>query len=477
MKHLLPLFFLCICMQLINSQVDTNFSSQYKHLMPNIDSEILKILNFDAHTNLPYDPNIYMDQRSNKTTTNVSLKLDSIVHINDSSLSSTSEFKYDDNGNIIFEKFGNWYHCENEYNENDDLTKMSVYFQNLETNDYFNVYGLIFEYDEDGKLLEKSYCITDSLTNEWVVKSRIDYAYDIDNKLITNNFYSFVDSIDKFILYWEKDFLYNDLGLVKEVSYRYNNEIPEYTNLHSRLYTYDELGHLKNIEITYDGTKSNRYSFNYNENGNLLDQQNFNWDNDKNTWKLNSKTEYIFDQHGNVVEEIFYEDDNNDLNLKFQKEYDYDYEFQLTEIHHYHYYYTYIVQLLIDAFPTFVSPRNIPKNKLIETRYFIWDSELSNWTIDYIEKHHYSEVEIMEPINTDIAAKVYPNPTAEFVIFETNDCEESIVEIYNLDGNLLRTQKIIGVAKIPTTDLRAGTYIFKLYEVDNKVSTFKILIN
>ena len=81
------------------------------------------------------------------------------------------------------------------------------------------------------------------------------------------------------------------------------------------------------------------------------------------------------------------------------------------------------------------------------------------------------------PEKPDWALKLFPNPTTELVMLETTYSGDLQVSIFNMNGQVLYTQKISGGGS-NTFDLKdypAGTYLLSVRDADQNIQTFKIL--
>jgi cell division protein FtsL len=57
---------------------------------------------------------------------------------------------------------------------------------------------------------------------------------------------------------------------------------------------------------------------------------------------------------------------------------------------------------------------------------------------------------------------MYPNPAHDEVTVEINDLTEAYLELFNLNGQLLKKQMLTNDTKINISELTKGVYIFKV---------------
>jgi PhoPQ-activated pathogenicity-related protein len=58
--------------------------------------------------------------------------------------------------------------------------------------------------------------------------------------------------------------------------------------------------------------------------------------------------------------------------------------------------------------------------------------------------------------------KMYPNPAHDEVTVEIHDLTEAYLELFNLNGQLLKKQMLTNDTKINIAELTKGVYIFKV---------------
>ena len=77
-------------------------------------------------------------------------------------------------------------------------------------------------------------------------------------------------------------------------------------------------------------------------------------------------------------------------------------------------------------------------------------------------------------IDKDFQTKVYPNPFQDHFTIES-DLERFQVEMYNLNGTLIKAISATSGQRVDSTDLPKGVYLLKIISNQNKVETVKVV--
>ena len=85
--------------------------------------------------------------------------------------------------------------------------------------------------------------------------------------------------------------------------------------------------------------------------------------------------------------------------------------------------------------------------------------------------------DLEEPELPGFSIRLFPNPTADRISLETDHNGPLQVEISNLLGKRLQTQRIIGgtTQAFDMADYPAGTYFLRVWNEDRQLRTFKIV--
>jgi hypothetical protein len=82
-------------------------------------------------------------------------------------------------------------------------------------------------------------------------------------------------------------------------------------------------------------------------------------------------------------------------------------------------------------------------------------------------------------LTTIIAEVLYPNPAKDFLYIDNKEQLINKIEIYSIIGSLVQRIELDHRAKvkIPVNDYKEGSYIVRIYDLDNKVYTRKIVVD
>lgn len=380
--------------------------------------------------------------------------------------SQKSEYVYNEN-NLLIESLksrwagNNWENLDKNiylYNDADLQTVFihqdwvgSSWVNDKKTSSVYNDYDLkISEIDEewDGAA--------------WFNKEKTLSIYDAGNNIIEQEKYDFIE------LNWveanKSTYDYDSQNLLL-VNNTYVWNVTEWENSSKYEYTYINESYLKTeIISSWDGTVwiENR------KNENLYDIH-FNLISDKKSifsdseWINEKKIEREFDINNNKTNESNYI--WNITNSEWDMEDSYQLEFNTD----------YLKSQL--ALPFIVNNMfSETYNKLTNTSFEIFssDSEFDFETIENIL--YYSDTPTSVQEITEGAFSVYPNPASDYIMIETNDLKEAKIELMDVNGRLLKSQKLDNNTRIDTKMLSNGIYLYKIKHTEG-VQSGKIMIN
>lgn len=304
--------------------------------------------------------------------------------------------------------------------------------------------------------------------------------YDNLGQLVKAVYYSFYDNEMEYSIHVE--YTYNDKGqIIKGNSYYY--EEPEYTIT----YTYNENDLMTCAEVTsayYGDVYSEKMEFSYNDEGLRI----------KDVYSINEGfgdvvediTKYYY-ENGLMVREEWYlhEDGENYLNEVYLYEYDEqgnciiektcDIEGSVEYIIEYrhdinigndivHYYND--LEEYVYIYPT--------HNNMITgyTEYNLGDN--GEFYVANECEYSYDEVIVTSIAENNISYNIYPNPVKDIVNIEAENIE--LVEIYDVFGRKLYSEKESGDIRIDMSDFADGIYLVKIFSEGNS-SVTKIVKN
>lgn len=80
-------------------------------------------------------------------------------------------------------------------------------------------------------------------------------------------------------------------------------------------------------------------------------------------------------------------------------------------------------------------------------------------------------------INTveNTSVSVYPNPALTFLNVQLTNFENTVIELYSIEGKLLTTQLANNnILQMDMTDYSAGNYLLRITSSNGKISSYKI---
>lgn len=72
--------------------------------------------------------------------------------------------------------------------------------------------------------------------------------------------------------------------------------------------------------------------------------------------------------------------------------------------------------------------------------------------------------------------RIYPNPATDYIFIQSNRKDEARVEIYHLDGRIIKSKQLTGSDRINVSELTSGIYNLVLYTQEQQES-FKLIVN
>ena len=293
----------------------------------------------------------------------------------------------------------------------------------------------------------------------------IDFIYDNQDRCIRRIETSYDGSSEK------DEISYTSQGWVsEEVHYEFEDGVWEED--YKTTYEYDSDGNVKAAtEMDYrDGTWENedRVEYTY-QNGKLVGNQEFYWSG--NLWIENHKTEYQYDNHGDVVEELYYTKDidtwtyddriiysyDGNHNCVKQVEYDFMWDTQDWEISNevvFSYDLT-VSSSVIAGLNYFNGDIITIHNKLTDVEETDYDEGQPEQTIKSVL--YYSNVTSLDEYNENQLA-IWPNPVSETLNLNAEGLQQ--VEIFSMDGRQVMHVEN-GFETLSVGNLANGCYLLK----------------
>jgi len=277
----------------------------------------------------------------------------------------------------------------------------------------------IENHDANNNLILQAYYYWDSGINDWIGGDKDKWTYDANNNQTSYEHYTWDININDWVGISKYEYSYDtNNNRILNVSYTWDSSINDWVGSNKQEDTYDANSNLT-LHIYYD------------------------WDSGINDWIGHYKEEYTYDTNNNQTLYAYYNWDSsiNDWIGNFKSVYTYDINSNLT----------------VNA-------------------YYEWNNTINDWLLRTKCYYNYDTylIEIAE-LNQN-SFNLFPNPTKDKVIIESEKVKIESIEILSLTG---KTVKQLIINKEQTTiylgNLAKGVYFVKVFTV-NGVSTQKLIL-
>lgn len=332
-------------------------------------------------------------------------------------ISLLAEYDFDVNGNKsgerLFFDIDDSTGIDMVYKEENTFNLQGKLSESVITNlDWFTLQIKLFakiEYsynDSNEGISSELMYIWNSDSSKWFIDNKTEYAY--DNNTLEKTTLNWVDSTSLWINYKKNDYIYDSNGNeLSEIKYDVNDSL-QWIPLYKSEYSYDTFG-------------------------NMTQKINSSWKNDDQKWVGWNKEEYFYDENGWALRDIIYDWDETAVDWIFESKND---------------------EPVYDA-----------NGNLMEYLVSNWDKDSNEWIKAQKNTYYYSSLIAtgVSEITSINNVKVYPNPTSDFVVFDLeNSVSPALVDIYNLHGQKLISQKLSNNNKLSLNQLKNGIYIYVL---------------
>lgn len=318
--------------------------------------------------------------------------------------------------------------------------------------------------------------------NNWVEASRSVHKYNDDNIKIETDEYEFNGMGSEFAS--KIEYIYdNNNNLSEEITYQINEETEQLEYAYRYTYEYNENNLLYHYTYYYwdayseDWFADDLEEYLYNDNGKITEENWYNWID--NEWEIYEKMLYTY-VDGLLTEKKFMEEDyitgewveydieeyirDNDGNIVDEYWYEYNEEIESWTPYN-HTVYNYDKNNLFSEciFPLVEMEYDIFHLPL-EVEDYAKDSPESEWYLSSMGSFHYSN---LVPSGVDIYSKtsidIYPNPATDYIeISSDNNINE--IKIFNLAGNIFIDESVNSLKqfKIQVNNLSSGFYMINV---------------
>jgi len=280
--------------------------------------------------------------------------------------------------------------------------------------------------------------------SKYVPESNKIFLYDKNNRLIQDTIYNFyISDSNRIQSAYRKEYTYNDQGLLKEErQYLLDRSRSIWLAYDRNVYTYDSNNFLKlkslevrdSVNSTFSILRQYRAIYDSFSGMNLI-EHGF-WDINANKWDFNEKIEYINDN-------------------SFGRE-----------------------DLLIPPYEIYpdIENFNLFNRKLMSDTYSRYFPSLNIWRIEKKTTYIYSEQIVINTEDTKLeGVSFYPNPV-ESSLSIRNQKGAGIFELFNLQGQKIVHQEVVGDAQVDLSQQMPGFYFYKM-TIGGKSATGKLVKN
>ncbi|HET6559243.1 MAG TPA: T9SS type A sorting domain-containing protein, partial [Prolixibacteraceae bacterium] len=256
--------------------------------------------------------------------------------------------------------------------------------------------------------------------------------------------------------------------------YHWNADIDKWIISYTSEYQWDQYGNKIIVDNRsffpdlnmWQGVDKNQYA--YDEKGNKLLYYDFHWDQVTNKWLEFSKYNYTYDENGNLIDDLwqrYLDFTTNKYAEVFKSNFSYDTSLNVSEV-------------LMPPLSYFIRPEYAEStvNKPLNYTHYALIEDV--WQSFEKGTYYYSNQEVSN-VSTQISnkgVKVYPNPASGFIKFEIkDDLNPLLVELYDLNGKKVLSQKHLPKDQITVRQLRPGIYFYKLTR-SNEIHQGKVVI-
>ncbi len=377
---------------------------------------------------------------------------------NDWVLQDTQTFDYDDNGKLI----------------------MIMIMKTENVGWLANTQNLYF-YDEQNNLLQD---LTQRFVNEeWQDNSRVNYTFDKTNMLVQEEVQIWSPTSSSWSNLEKKEYSYNQDG-EKYIDYNYswsNNDGWEYTT--SSTYTYDDVEktfivtNQKFVDSISTWINTTKTSTTFNDDNNPVISVTEKWNEMNNWYRNSSKSEYIYDESGFLIEDNYYtwlyNWSNDTKNI---------YTNNIQGIHTEQLIQKYIDSVWADS-EKYIYGYDT-ENRIISQLLLKWSN--SRWDSTEKQTFYYGEPNILGVIdlgNWILSLYNYPNPVVNNTTISLELTHPSYIDLrlHNNSGIEIKTiskgffPEGVHHFEINTNNLPSGIYYYTL-SMDKDKKTMKMII-
>jgi hypothetical protein len=225
-----------------------------------------------------------------------------------------------------------------------------------------------------------------------------------------------------------------------QASYQTNTVLNKLIGISKTEYLYDEKGNVtKQLYgiwdlLTDQWTLSSKKESSYDAFDQVVLSVTSEWDNTSGKWNYTDKHNYTYDENGNITSYTFYIWDKGTSTWSSRNRVEYTYD---------------------DA-----------GNRTTYSKYR-WKSSIKDLDIDQKEFYFFSAHEIKNnPTNTARNLKLYPNPVNEELTIDIENSKDNTCTVFNSQGQIVKNLSVsLGLNIIDMGELPSGLYIVRISSI------------
>ena len=330
----------------------------------------------------------------------------------------------------------------------------TTYSWNKTTSQWKPSMKMEFTFDAKGNLTSNSTYMGNPITGSWNGLFKTEYTLDATGNMISDIGYSWDTPTNSWVKSGKTEYTYTNGRTTLDISYDWDDATTSWIKSGKTEHTYNSNGR-NTMDITYkwdetiavpNWVKEDKMDLTYDANGNMTMEISSKWDVIASIWVNSDKTELSFNANGEMTMYSMYSwDENTNKWIGMMKN--------------------------TTSFGTMSGGVKYS----VSTSY-LWNEDTSNWIVASRSTSYYSN---QTSIVNEISAKnlrVFPNPARELIVIElANLSENTVAEIFDIQGKKVFEQKISVNKQISVSHFQKGLYLYKLNN-NGKIYSGKILI-
>lgn len=305
-----------------------------------------------------------------------------------------------------------------------------------------------YTYDENENMILRSNSIKEGAN--WIVVNKTEHVFDSIGNQTHSNYYYLEN--DQLINTSVSEYTFDSLGnivLIQSFTRLYDRLV----NSWKREWEYDSGGsEVINTYSEWDGDlwlKRNKTESIINKNNVQTYYTRFIWENEE--WVNSQKYESVFDDMGNRSQYSYSNWNGTQWVSDYKSDQVYDNEFTIDDL------------TLPFTMPNSPDLELLFHHKLIQLTYSRYNS--FEWVIERDYSLYYSEQNytVVNDVKIENQISVYPNPATNQITFNLKGVVgENFIELFDTQGNLVKSQYVDNNKMISVASLRSGLYFYRI---------------